>query len=108
MRKIYPYLANSYWNDSQTNPFLENPYNYNLNDEANNVEYRLLLKRNNYKQENLKAFEIKSYIEDQIFKLTYNKLKEIASEIKEYKWLLEEGIITQEEFDMKKKRILEL
>ena len=43
MRKIYPYLANSYWNDSQTNPFLENPYNYNLNDEQNKRDILSLL-----------------------------------------------------------------
>ena len=57
---------------------MKNNKNYNLNDEESNIEYRLLLKRDNCKNENLKAFEVRAYIEEQIFKQDYKKLKEIG------------------------------
>ena len=60
--------------------------------------------------------EIKSYVEEQIMKNASNKggttivqqANSPAEEVKKMKELLDMGIITQEEFDAKKKQLLGL
>lgn len=54
-------------------------------------------------QEIVDTYHTKSLAPTQII-----QQKSPAEQIKEYKTLLEEGIITQEEFDAKKKQLLEL
>ena len=63
------------------------------------------------KQENLNAFAIKSYIEEEIRKNDINRkamAKLIADGIMAFKELLDCGAITQDEFEKKKKEILGL
>ena len=62
------------------------------------------------------AMQIKSYVEEQIMKFATNKggttivqqSVSPAEELKKYKELLDSGIITQDEFDAKKKQLLGL
>jgi predicted Zn-dependent peptidase len=69
--------------------------------------------------ETIKQFteqKIKEYVEEQILKLSQNKggttviqqANSPAEELKKFKELLDMGIITQEEFDTKKKQLLGL
>ncbi len=63
--------------------------------------------------QNKQAKDIKNYIENIIVKernLQKTEIQSIsyADEIKKFKNLLDEGIITQEEFEVKKKQLLEL
>lgn len=66
------------------------------------------------KKEQKMADEIKSYVENILAsknKLSINTDKtssDSAEEIRKFKSLLDEGIITQEEFDLKKKQILNI
>ena len=63
------------------------------------------------KQENLNAFAIKSYIEEEIRKNDIKRkamAKLIADGIMAFKELLDCGAITQDEFEKKKKEILGL
>lgn len=66
--------------------------------------------------QNEEAMKIKAYVEEQIMKLANNKggttivqqATSPAEELKKMKELLDMGIITQEEFDAKKKQLLGL
>ena len=68
------------------------------------------------KQQDVDAKKIKDYVDEQILKLSQNKggttiVQQAASpaeELKKMKELLDMGIITQEEFDAKKKQLLGL
>lgn len=64
---------------------------------------------------NIEAIKAKDFIEEKIKEYKENKNRKanneyisVADEIKKFKSLLDEGIITQEEFDEKKRKLLEL
>lgn len=66
-----------------------------------------------FKKENvLKYEEIKEFILEKISEVNNSKVSKrvstSATEIKEFKELLDSGVITQEEFDLKKKQLLNL
>ena len=91
--------------------FMKDSGNFEDSKEYYKITFNLSKSSSNIKQNNLYVFEIKSFIEDQIIKnQTKNKLIDILSmdSIRKASELLKEGIITQEEFDAKKKQLLGL
>lgn len=66
------------------------------------------IKKKYANQENLRAFEIKAFIDDKITVKREEKSLIPMQEIKNLSILLQDGVITQEEFDIKKKQLLGL
>ena len=75
-----------------------------------NISQRRKAKKEENKKENEEAHQrnVKQKEIQQTTKKSENQSASVAEEIKKYAVLLEEGIITQEEFDQKKKELLRL
>lgn len=78
----------------------------NVNLSAEQEKLHVEIRNTKIKEQNLKAFEIKAYIDEQILK--HENCSLLVEEIKKFYELFQEGIITQEEFDIKKKQLLNL